>query len=261
MAGGTYTKAQILATILTNWADGSSIDASELRAEVNKVIAELRDLRGVQDCSTNPNYPAAEHGDTYVVSVAGKIGGASGVPVQVGAVLRCTADAASGNHATVGSSWVIENNGARYYADGLTVQQVGVQGIPDDAGEDDELRYHHAPMQAVAMRELDTVRGTTNAIAIPSGWRFYPYEAWLVCSSYSAPGAKGNIDLGYAANDDNYTPTPQTLNNITAVGDCIAVAITDHKGVTDLLATVETATASGTLSVRVVWFGIMLKDQ
>jgi hypothetical protein len=63
---------------------------------------------GVIDCSTNPNYPAADSGHTYRVSVAGKIGGASGPNVEAGDVLICLTDGTTaGNHATVGASWGI----------------------------------------------------------------------------------------------------------------------------------------------------------
>lgn len=68
-------------------------------------------LKGNTDCSTNPNYPAAVTGDAYVVTVAGKIGGASGVSVDVGDVYVAKADNAGGTQASVGSSWfVIEHN-------------------------------------------------------------------------------------------------------------------------------------------------------
>lgn len=68
--------------------------------------------KGTIDCSTNPNYPAANAGDLYVVSVAGKIGGASGVDVEVGDMAICNTDStASGNQATVGQYWnVIQKN-------------------------------------------------------------------------------------------------------------------------------------------------------
>ena len=63
---------------------------------------------GGLDCSTNPNYPAADAGDTYKVTVAGLIGGGSGVAVTVGDTLYCTVDSsASGDHATVGANWTI----------------------------------------------------------------------------------------------------------------------------------------------------------
>ena len=76
--------------------------------------ADAMTYKGVIDCSTNPNYPAANAGDTYKVSVAGKIGGASGVSVQVGYILICTVDnTVTGDHATVGANWdVIPINNA-----------------------------------------------------------------------------------------------------------------------------------------------------
>jgi hypothetical protein len=64
--------------------------------------------KGVIDCSTNPNYPAANAGWTYKVSVAGKIGGASGVNVEVGDSITCLVDgSAAGTQATVGANWII----------------------------------------------------------------------------------------------------------------------------------------------------------
>lgn len=65
-------------------------------------------FQGGIDASTNPNYPAGDAGDTYKITVAGKIGGASGIDVTVGDTIYCTVDSsASGNHATVGANWTI----------------------------------------------------------------------------------------------------------------------------------------------------------
>lgn len=88
-------------------------------------------FKGVVDCSANPNYPAANRGDTYRVSVAGKIGGASGPNVQAGDILMCLTDATSaGDHATVGTAWaIIQTNidGALVTTDiGVTVQAYDV---------------------------------------------------------------------------------------------------------------------------------------
>ncbi len=68
--------------------------------------------KGVIDCSANPNYPAADAGHMYIVSVAGKIGGASGITVDIGDSLICKTDAsASGDQATVGANWnVVQSN-------------------------------------------------------------------------------------------------------------------------------------------------------
>lgn len=64
--------------------------------------------KGVLDCSTNPNYPAASAGWTYKVSVAGKIGGASGINVEVGDTLTCIVDgSAAGTQVAVGANWII----------------------------------------------------------------------------------------------------------------------------------------------------------
>lgn len=70
--------------------------------------ADAMVFKGVVDCSASPNYPAADRGWTYKVSVAGKIGGSSGIVVDVGDTLMCLTDGtASGNQATVGSAWNI----------------------------------------------------------------------------------------------------------------------------------------------------------
>lgn len=68
--------------------------------------------KGVIDASSNPNYPAGDAGHTYKISVAGKIGGASGVNVQVGDTIICSVDSSvAGNQATVGANWfVIQTN-------------------------------------------------------------------------------------------------------------------------------------------------------
>ena len=74
--------------------------------------ADAMVFKGVIDCSANPNYPAADRGWTYRVSVAGKIGGASGTNVEAGDILLCLNDStASGDQATVGANWsIIQTN-------------------------------------------------------------------------------------------------------------------------------------------------------
>jgi hypothetical protein len=68
--------------------------------------------KGVIDCSTNPNYPAANAGEMYIVNAAGKIGGVSGEVVEVGDMLICNNDATpSGTQASVGVYWnIIQKN-------------------------------------------------------------------------------------------------------------------------------------------------------
>ena len=59
------------------------------------------------DCSANPNYPASDAGDTYIVTVAGKIGGASGEDVTIGDMIICKTTTPAGTQATVGSKFFI----------------------------------------------------------------------------------------------------------------------------------------------------------
>lgn len=109
---------------LDTWAgtaldtDGTLAANSDTRVASQKAVktyfsAQIAALnvqvfKGTLDCSANPNYPAADAGATYVVSVAGKIGGAAGVAVEAGDLLLCLVDAtAAGTQAAVGANWDI----------------------------------------------------------------------------------------------------------------------------------------------------------
>src|SRR3990167_8077498 len=81
------------------------------KAYIDNAVLGLLDLKGGTDCSANPNYPVALKGDAYYVTVAGKIGGASGVSVDVGDMYVASADNAGGTQAAVGTSWfLLEHN-------------------------------------------------------------------------------------------------------------------------------------------------------
>jgi len=65
-------------------------------------------FKGVIDASATPNYPAADRGHAYKISVAGKIGGASGANVEVGDLIICITDGtAAGTQAGVGANWTV----------------------------------------------------------------------------------------------------------------------------------------------------------
>lgn len=90
---------------LTNLGTPSSSTDAATKGYVDTAVTGLLDYKGGIDCSGNPNYPAASKGDTYTVTVAGKIGGASGINVDVGDYIVANADNAGGTQASVGSSW------------------------------------------------------------------------------------------------------------------------------------------------------------
>lgn len=97
-------------TTLASASDTTIATTLAVKTYVDGVLAASDALvfKGGVDASTNPNYPAANAGDVYKITVAGKIGGASGETVQVGDTIICTVDGSvSGNQATVGANWLI----------------------------------------------------------------------------------------------------------------------------------------------------------
>jgi hypothetical protein len=117
VAEGDHTHSDIPSSYLdTDGTLAANSDAKiatqkATKTYVDNAVTGLLDFRGSTDCSANPNYPAASKGDAYVVSVAGKIGGASGKSVEVGDVYVASADNAGGTEASVGTSWfVLEHN-------------------------------------------------------------------------------------------------------------------------------------------------------
>lgn len=98
-------------------SSGSTTNAPSVAAAktyIDSIIAAANALvyKGVIDASANPNYPASSAGDTYRVSVGGKIGGASGPNVEAGDMLIALTDGtAAGNHASVGAQWdIVQSN-------------------------------------------------------------------------------------------------------------------------------------------------------
>lgn len=77
--------------------------------------------KGNIDASTNPNYPVGVNGDTYIITVAGKVGGASGKTVEVGDMVIAKADNAGGTEASVGASWIVVQGNVAFSTVGLAV--------------------------------------------------------------------------------------------------------------------------------------------
>lgn len=112
IVGITGTKAQFDTAVTDgNFAYQSDLSSYATTVYVDNSVIGLLDSKGPINCSANPNYPSALKGDLYHVTVAGKIGGASGVDVEIGDAIVASADNAGGTHAAVGSSWfILEHN-------------------------------------------------------------------------------------------------------------------------------------------------------
>lgn len=77
------------------------------KIQFDTYVSAVGGNRGAIDCSTNPNYPASNQGDRWEVTVAGKIGGPSGINVDVYDEIVCVTASASGDQATVGVNFYI----------------------------------------------------------------------------------------------------------------------------------------------------------
>ncbi len=86
-----------------SWTANSAVNKSY----VDNLVAGGIKIIAVIDCSTEPNYPSATVGDAWHVSVAGKIGGASGEVVEVGDMIVAVNTSAGGTEASVGSDFII----------------------------------------------------------------------------------------------------------------------------------------------------------
>lgn len=117
-SGATFTAASPAFTGAPTAPTASTTDSSQILATTSFVQAVLASalqttlkLKGDLDCSANPNYPAGVVGDEYRVSVAGKVGGASGTSVDVSDSVICKTNNAGGTQAGVGASWfILEHN-------------------------------------------------------------------------------------------------------------------------------------------------------
>ncbi len=105
LTGGTISGVAVLSL-----PSPSSPGDAAPKSYVDGIIAaqDAMVFKGVMDASGNPNYPAADRGWTYRISVAGKIGGASGVNVEMGDMIICLTDGtAAGTAAAVGANWSV----------------------------------------------------------------------------------------------------------------------------------------------------------
>lgn len=81
------------------------------KSQFDSYNASVGRQRGAIDCSSNPNYPASNVGDRWEVTVSGKIGGASGITVQVYDEIVCKTQSVAGDQATVGMNfYVVQGN-------------------------------------------------------------------------------------------------------------------------------------------------------
>jgi hypothetical protein len=138
--------------------------------------------KGAINASANPNYPAADAGHTYRISVAGKIGGAAGPNVEAGDIVICNTDAtAAGTHAAVGASW--------------NVIQTNIDGALTSANIGSTVQAFDATLQALA-----GTAWAANSIAVGSGVDTVA-QITLAANQFLARSSTGNA-VAKAISDD-----------------------------------------------------------
>ena len=132
--------------------------------------ADAMTYKGHIDASTNPNYPAANAGDTYKISADGKIGGSSGDSVKQGDLVVCLEDnTASGTQATVGAKWNIlpvNTEGTVLGPDSATDNRVAIfDGTTGNVIKDGGKTIAQIESSAVAAVNIKTL-STTSTTAL-----------------------------------------------------------------------------------------------
>jgi hypothetical protein len=142
-------------------------------------VADIGPLiyQGAINASTNPDYPAAAKGDVYVISHAGKIGGASGAVVDANDKIHCKETTVAGDQATVGDKWGIIQGNLEYETDTGEIKMdgavaVGVSGKvpradhvhPSDTAKVDKVADHSLVHndEIAKIHSQDTDTGTTS---------------------------------------------------------------------------------------------------
>ncbi|MBS1740744.1 MAG: hypothetical protein JST88_09405 [Bacteroidetes bacterium] len=132
-----------------------------LQTQINTLGATVSDQMKVPldiDCSGNPNYPPSIKGDGWRVTVAGKVGGAGGVDVGIGALIVCKVNSPGGTQAAVGGSFYIVHADH----DQATETVLGIIKVATlaqaSAGADDTTAVTPKKLQS----KIDAERATSN---------------------------------------------------------------------------------------------------
>lgn len=215
-----------------------------VKAYVDNAVTGLLDFKGSTDASSNPNYPAASKGDAYVVSVAGKVGGASGKSVDVGDVYLAKADNAGGTEASVGSDWtVLEHNlvGALLSANNLS-------DVADAATAFGNIKQD-ATTTATGVAELATAgeaeaRSDTARVLTPSSVANFPVKKTFTLGDGSTTSIALTHSLG----------TKEVITQVRQASDD-AVVECDIVNTSTTVTTLTFAVAPATNAIKAVIMG------
>ena len=245
----TYTPA-VNADWDGNADPGNADDAFDQLAERVKDIEGITftiDYKGVINCAGDPNFPAADAGDLYLVSVDGKIGGGSGVSVYEGTFLFCWVNGSpGGNQATVGSDWYfIHGDLTPAWGAGVDASVVTFtpavnndwDGNADPGNTDDAL-----DQLAERVDDLEALPGGGIAEAPIDGTPYQRQDAAWV-SPGGTPAAPTFVQLKY----DGTASAGMTLDSTPGAGHSLILALDMY----------DTGTASAVASTDTTWTKVL----
>jgi len=215
-------------------------------AAVNAVLGanDAMVYKGVINASTNPNYPASNAGDTYKISVAGKVGGASGTSVEVGDMIIGTTDgSAAGTQATVGANWnIVQSNidgavtGPASSTSGNLATYNGTTGkVIQDSGKS-------APTGAI-VGTTDT-QSLTNKNLTGAGMTFPTFNQNTTGSAATLTTARTINGVSFNGSANITIPTVQKYTGTIGDGTTAAIGVTHGLGSQHVTAQVFDATSN-----------------
>jgi hypothetical protein len=173
-----------------------------VKAYVDGIATNGMHFKGVIDASTNPNYPAGTVGDMYKISVAGKVGGASGTPVTAGDAIVCVTTGIGGTEAAVGANWdVVQSNVDQATAATLGLVQLATQA-ETEAKSVSTKAVVPADLANFPIKKTATIGdGSTTAIVVTDS---LPIDKIAIVRDAST-NAEVMCDITYAANTTTFT--------------------------------------------------------
>lgn len=241
-------------TLSTN-SDTRVPSQKAVKTYVDAAVTGLLDYKGGTNCSANPNYPSSSlKGDAYTVTVAGKIGGASGKSVDIGDVYIATADNAGGTEASVGTSWIVlEHNLA-----GVLLAANNLSDVANLATTQANLGIMAAATQA----EQESSFILTAAVT-PRHQHFHPSaaKAWI---QFTVSGTTVTVRANYAVFSVSRTGVGQyTITLAVAFSTAfyaVAYAVSNNVAGTSGLVVNTNVMAAGTYSIYVANLAGTLDD-
>jgi hypothetical protein len=193
--------ADLDTTVTLGTSDDKIPSQNAVKTYVDNLLGNANALiyKGTIDCSANPDYPTANAGEMYIVSVAGRIGGVSGIVVDVGDMLICNTDSTvSGDQATVGSYWnIIEKN------------IIGAVSGPASSTNDNLASYDGTTGKIIKDSGM-SILSVTSAVSM-SHLRIHNMDSYL-------DHAMGSLGSGYLIKSNGTILVTSTFSDIELVG-------------------------------------------